>query len=54
MGQADDPEEMQKATLRTAVPLYRLSTPAQAPAFHAFVGGLLSKKEWKEFQNYQA
>jgi hypothetical protein len=28
--------------------------PSQAPAFHGFVSGLLSKPEWKDFVNYQA
>ena len=32
---------MQRSALRTAVPLYRLSTAQQAPAFHALVGDLL-------------
>lgn len=47
-------EEMQRSALRTAVPLYKMSSPAQAPAFHQFVGGLLSMDQWKSYQNYQA
>ncbi|KAK1926054.1 putative TIP120-family protein TIP120B [Papiliotrema laurentii] len=46
-------EEMQRSTLRTAVPLYRISGPAQAPVFHAFVNGLLAKNEWKEYRDYE-
>ncbi len=49
-----DPEEMQRSTLRTAVPLYRMSTAQQAPAFHAFVGGLLANQQWRDFRDYQA
>lgn len=45
---------MQRSALRTAVPLYRMSSPAQAPAFHAFVAGLLNQDQWKSYQNYQA
>jgi len=45
---------MQRSTLRTAVPLYRMSTAAQAPAFHAFVAGLLKTEQWKEYHDYQA
>jgi cullin-associated NEDD8-dissociated protein 1 len=44
---------MQRQTLRTAVPLTRISTPQQAPAFHAFVQGLLTQSTWKEFRDYQ-
>ncbi|KIR37274.1 tip120-family protein [Cryptococcus deuterogattii MMRL2647] len=46
--------EMQRSTLRTVVPLYKSSTPQQAPAFHAFVENLLSNEKWKEFKDYQA
>lgn len=51
---ADDPEEMQRSALRTAVPLYKLSTPQQAPTFHAFMHDLLNKSQWKDFRDYQA
>lgn len=44
---------MQRSTLRTAVPLYRISSPAQAPVFHAFVNALLAKNEWKEYRDYE-
>ena len=44
---------MQRQTLRTAVPLTKISTPQQAPAFHAFVLGLLAQPAWKEFRDYQ-
>lgn len=44
---------MQRSTLRTAIPLYNMSTPAQAPVFHQFVGGLLKMDQWKEFRDYQ-
>ncbi|GFZ51807.1 hypothetical protein JCM24511_09575 [Saitozyma sp. JCM 24511] len=47
-------EEMQRSALRTAVPLYRMSTPQQAPAFHHFVGGLLASQQWKDYRDYQA
>lgn len=50
---ADRTEEMQRSTLRTAIPLYNMSTPAQAPVFHQFVGGLLKMDQWKEFRDYQ-
>ncbi|OWT40724.1 tip120-family protein [Cryptococcus neoformans Bt1] len=46
--------EMQRSTLRTVVPLYKSSTPQQAPAFHAFVENLLANEKWKEFREYQA
>jgi cullin-associated NEDD8-dissociated protein 1 len=45
---------MQKTTLRTIVPLARISTPQQAPAFHAFVAALLSDSAYREFRDYQA
>jgi cullin-associated NEDD8-dissociated protein 1 len=44
---------MQKAALRTAVPVYRLSSQAQAPDFHAFVARQLGLEKWKEFRNYK-
>ncbi|WWD22460.1 hypothetical protein CI109_106951 [Kwoniella shandongensis] len=47
-------EEMQRSTLRTAVPLYKTSTAQQAPAFHAFVSSLLSSEKWRDFRDYQA
>ena len=47
-------EEMQRTTLRTAVPLYKLSSASQAPVFHDFVSGLLARSEWRDFQDYQA
>nr|XP_018266798.1 tip120-family protein [Kwoniella dejecticola CBS 10117]OBR88956.1 tip120-family protein [Kwoniella dejecticola CBS 10117] len=46
-------EEMQRSTLRTAVPLYKLSNPQQAPQFHAFVSGLLASDKWRDFKDYQ-
>ena len=51
--QADNVEEMQKAALRTAVPLYKMSNQGQAPEFHAFVVKHLSMEKWKEFKNYK-
>lgn len=45
---------MQRSTMRTVVPLYKMSTPQQAPAFHAFVGKLLADQQWKDFRDYQA
>ncbi|WWC85910.1 uncharacterized protein L201_000780 [Kwoniella dendrophila CBS 6074] len=47
-------EEMQRSTLRTAVPLFKLSNPQQAPQFHAFVTGLLASDKWRDFKDYQA
>jgi cullin-associated NEDD8-dissociated protein 1 len=47
-------EEIQRGTLRTIVPLYRMTTAAQAPAFHAFAGNLLKSDQWKEYGSYQA
>ncbi|KAL7418817.1 hypothetical protein Q5752_006501 [Cryptotrichosporon argae] len=47
-------EEMQRSALRTAVPLYKMSTATQAPAFHAFVAGLLQADKWKEYRDYEA
>ncbi|WWC99318.1 hypothetical protein V866_006219 [Kwoniella sp. B9012] len=47
-------EEMQRSTLRTAVPLYKLSNPQQAPQFHSFVSGLLATDKWRDFKDYQA
>ncbi|WWC66659.1 uncharacterized protein I206_100563 [Kwoniella pini CBS 10737] len=46
-------EEMQRSTLRTAVPLYKISNPQQAPQFHAFVNGLLASDKWRDFKDYQ-
>lgn len=40
--------------MRTAVPLYKMSTAAQAPIFHQFVSDLLKAEEWKEYRDYQA
>ena len=54
MKRADKVEEMQKAALRTAVPLYKMSNQGQAPEFHAFVVKQLSVEKWKEFKNYKA
>ena len=39
--------------LRTAVPLYRMSTAQQAPGFHSWVGGLLANPKWRDFRDYQ-
>jgi hypothetical protein len=39
--------------MRTVVPLYRISGGGQAPAFQAFVGGLLGRTEWKDFRDLQ-
>ena len=50
---ANNIEEMQKAALRTAVPLYKMSNQGQAPEFHAFVVKQLSMEKWKEFKNYK-
>ncbi|KAK8845507.1 hypothetical protein IAR55_006220 [Kwoniella newhampshirensis] len=47
-------EEMQRSTLRTAVPLFKISTAQQAPAFHAFVSSLLASAKWRDFKDYQA
>ncbi|KAK4683892.1 hypothetical protein P7C73_g6321, partial [Tremellales sp. Uapishka_1] len=47
-------EEMQRSTLRTAVPLYKMSTYSQAPGFHKFVHDMLSSEKWKDFKDYQA
>lgn len=47
-------EEMQHSTMRTAVPLFKMSTAAQAPVFHHFVTDLLKQDEWKEYSDYQA
>ncbi|WVQ93760.1 hypothetical protein IAU59_000837 [Kwoniella sp. CBS 9459] len=47
-------EEMQRSTLRTAIPLYKMSSAQQAPAFHAFVGSLLTSDKWRDFKDYQA
>lgn len=47
-------EEMQRSALRAAVPLYKLSSSAQAPQFHAFVVKQLSTDKWKEFRDYRA
>lgn len=44
---------MQRSTLRTAIPLFNMSTPAQAPVFHQFVSALLKLDQWKEFRDYQ-
>lgn len=46
--------DMQRQTMRTAVPLTKISTPQQAPVFHAFVQGLLGQPNWKEYRDYQA
>ncbi|WVN91012.1 uncharacterized protein L203_106258 [Cryptococcus depauperatus CBS 7841] len=46
--------EMQRSTLRAIVPLYKSSSPQQAPAFHQFVESLLATEKWKEFRDYQA
>ncbi|WRT63736.1 uncharacterized protein IL334_000659 [Kwoniella shivajii] len=46
-------EEMQRSTLRTAVPLYKLSSPQQAPQFHTFVSALLASDKWRDFKDYQ-
>lgn len=45
---------MQRSTLRTVVPLYGMSTQAQAPAFHALVLSLLRMEQWKEYRDYHA
>lgn len=50
---ADLSEEIQRSTMRTVTPLYHMTTAAQAPGFHAFVGGLLKSDQWKEFREYQ-
>lgn len=50
---ADSTEEMQKAALRTAVPLYKMSNGGQAPEFHAFVLKQLSMEKWKDFKSYK-
>ncbi|OCF45173.1 tip120-family protein [Kwoniella heveanensis CBS 569] len=47
-------EEMQRSTLRTAIPLYKMSSAQQAPAFHAFVSNLLTSDKWRDFKDYQA
>ncbi|WVQ80275.1 hypothetical protein IAT38_002380 [Cryptococcus sp. DSM 104549] len=46
--------EMQRSTLRTVVPLYKMCSPHQAPAFTAFVSSLLASDKWREFKDYQA
>lgn len=50
---ADQLEEMQKAALRTAVPLYKMSNQGQAPEFHSFVNKQLALDKWKDFKNYK-
>ncbi|ORY22630.1 armadillo-type protein [Naematelia encephala] len=45
-------EEMQRNALRTAVPLYKMSTSQQAPVFHTFMSALLND-QWKDFRDYQ-
>ena len=45
---------MQRSALRTAVPLFKMSTAAQAPKFHEFVAGLLLNEKWKDYRDYQA
>ncbi|WVF66132.1 hypothetical protein IAT40_000871 [Kwoniella sp. CBS 6097] len=47
-------EEMQRSTLRTAIPLFKMSNAQQAPAFHAFVSSLLTSDKWRDFKDYQA
>jgi hypothetical protein len=51
--QADQSEEMQKAALRTAVPLYKMSNQGQAPEFHSFVNKQLGMEKWKDFKQYK-
>lgn len=40
--------------MRTVTPLFNMTTASQAPAFHAFVGGLLKSDQWKEFREYKS
>jgi cullin-associated NEDD8-dissociated protein 1 len=46
-------EEIQRSTMRTITPMFRMTSAAQAPAFHAYVASLLKSDQWKEFREYQ-
>ncbi|BEI79879.1 hypothetical protein CcaverHIS002_0104080 [Cutaneotrichosporon cavernicola] len=46
-------EEIQRSTMRTITPMFRMTSAAQAPAFHAYVASLLKTDQWKEFREYQ-